>query len=566
MNLKSVLMVFPILFSFLSPTKSLCQTIGKAQVEADKRLTKKVTVSEKSITLGELLENLEKQTGVALPFDPRFPAYSFPLAVQFEDEPLSEILDGLYGLFSASDSMWKWEALKESGLSKYYFKPSDAFNTRKTRFDAYSQLELEKYVKKLIALSTLPPRDREARKIEIKEALHSKKDEQLQPFTQDELVWDEFRFFAQALSPVQIDKVLHEGGDVDLEVDRLSAEAKKSFTLIYGRLIKQVKLEEGSVSPPPPTTIGFRVVRPLTDWALHAPEILARLGRAGTKVWMKTDTLNLNLRDDVWKKWLLTGDSMTSRFQYKTVPAAPIVPKGSPNIKYLFLDRGKNKIPESMLQSRLIELAKGIGIPMLAFANYKNNFPSETPGKNRVEDYLNRLTANDPKALFKWRGDVLIVTNCDTFIQNINANISYDTMKKWRRDKDGVASLSDFSTFMNNLNSAQALNLAAQFPEKKTLIDLYPIITYAKEHPEILTPKGMKLDEESYSDLNNYSDFASIDELANQKIVALRLREVETKTATGRTLSIFVEGLEEDGKTILMHAVVQEVKNAQSKS
>ena len=82
--------------------------VTAAMRQADPRLQTRVTLCSPRILVGELLERLSKESGVALAADDESAAGSDAVTVSLQDVPLVDALDALWSLFSYKHMERDW--------------------------------------------------------------------------------------------------------------------------------------------------------------------------------------------------------------------------------------------------------------------------------------------------------------------------------------------------------------------------------------------------------------------------------------------------------------------------
>jgi len=116
----------------------------------DPRLARKVTVSEPGICLGELLDRLSEQAHIPLS-GPADEVSGEPVTVFVKDLPLSDVLQGLYYLFSYRGAEWEWQRTGSAGTFAYHFQPTKAALRFAASIRGEMQNALEYQVEEMIA-------------------------------------------------------------------------------------------------------------------------------------------------------------------------------------------------------------------------------------------------------------------------------------------------------------------------------------------------------------------------------------------------------------------------------
>ncbi|HTE18556.1 MAG TPA: hypothetical protein VK689_09275, partial [Armatimonadota bacterium] len=132
-------------------------------LESEPRLERRVTLSERRIYLGELLERISAQTGTHLKADDRSaPISGYQVTVTVWDQPARDVLDALARLYSAPPDRWFWAKEGRDGEERYVLH-----NTLPaTQVDSVHEASVEEYVlsehQRLRGFYSLPPERRAA--------------------------------------------------------------------------------------------------------------------------------------------------------------------------------------------------------------------------------------------------------------------------------------------------------------------------------------------------------------------------------------------------------------------
>ena len=96
----------------------------------DTRLNQKITDNHRRICIGELLEEISKQTGITILADTRSGAADIEISCYLEGQPVGQVMDTLWSLVSHQGGEWKWIISKDVKGAYVYtlIQPTNARN------------------------------------------------------------------------------------------------------------------------------------------------------------------------------------------------------------------------------------------------------------------------------------------------------------------------------------------------------------------------------------------------------------------------------------------------------
>jgi hypothetical protein len=91
----------------------------------DPQLQREITLIRPRVYLGELLENLSRETGAFLSAsDTRFPMSGIEVSCTTHDQPAHAVMDAISAVFSDGSGEWSWRGREVSGRRSYYLMAS----------------------------------------------------------------------------------------------------------------------------------------------------------------------------------------------------------------------------------------------------------------------------------------------------------------------------------------------------------------------------------------------------------------------------------------------------------
>ena len=201
--------------------------VTAAMRQADPRLQTRVTLCSPRILVGELLERLSKQSGVALAADDESAAGSDAVTVSLQDVPLVDALDALWSLFSYKHMEWDWrrtppkqaQGKGAGGGYTYRLARPDYARSQAERLRAQVQTDFEAQAQQLFTALDLPP-DR------LKEA--AEHDFLLSSMAVDGRVGPGMRVLA-GLPPGALTALLRGGLPISMPLSQLPPQSQKAL-------------------------------------------------------------------------------------------------------------------------------------------------------------------------------------------------------------------------------------------------------------------------------------------------------------------------------------------------
>lgn len=411
------------LFVFLCglTISSSANTITLKMREADPRLNVRVTVTPSRLLIGELLERLSKQTGVALRMDEQEAASGIPILLSLSDIPLASAMNGLTSLVSSRAAVWRWIREYRSGAYQYWLRPPSMEELARGAKQR-AQEEFEKEVELLMKAARMSPSERE--KLKDKNPPNAS-------MIADPRVLGGVMVFAQSLSPSERLRVMRNGEKIIVKVDQLSPEGQ-AF----------VASESRSEVAAGPTLVVFHADRSPLD---ITPTLYMQLEGLGGYGYAGGGPLNKQMHAEFKDHWMLPGDEKDD-----PLSARQIAEKGA-------------EPPESDL---LMQMAVNASISLMA-APPKNSFQLVgAPVGKTVAQFLEDQWEYPPRLMSKWREHILLVSHPIWFLE-ADTYPPYRVVKQWRaaaRKNRGILPLALRAEAAATLRPEPLATLLKEFP------------------------------------------------------------------------------------------------------
>ncbi len=258
------------------PTAMFAGPITPEMRADDPRLARKVTVNEPAICFGELLDRLSEQAHVSLS-GPNDEVSGEPITVFVKDRPLSDVLQGLYYLFSYRGGEWEWQRTSTAGAFAYHFQPTKAALRFAASIRGEMRNALEYQVEEMIAARGRPGDDLKKDPRPYIAAL-------AEPTTAAGIA-----VLAESLSATER-RALYQGKSITLEGDSLGP-ATQRFLDLWWEHNRAKAVKAGRTPPGAYTYLSLRTEHPI---GIPAPMLLFMAGngfdRSGSGIAGGNDT------------------------------------------------------------------------------------------------------------------------------------------------------------------------------------------------------------------------------------------------------------------------------------
>jgi hypothetical protein len=568
--------VLLILLGALWTAKGQAAPIDAQRRAEDRRLETPVTLIAPHIYLGELLEKLSVQAGVAVRADNRDEASGAQLAVCLDRVPLGDVLNALWSLVSDQRAEWDWERDGKPGEYTYRLvQPRSARdNAARIRQEIQDAFEDEAAMM-LSALGMTPKERRELAKSrpELKDRLN------------DERTMIQLSIFRDMLSAQERLRVLRGEESPKIPFRQLSGQAQafareqtRGEIITSGYADGSATVEES----PEPKWVQFKT--DLFGAAVY-PTMSCFINGGGLSC-LGFGNMDDRMRARLAARWMLPGDAKTNPVEAVKIPRSnrpnPLADANLPGIDASQLAGASSRFTQMSAeeQSRVAELQKNrgaISLTLLAeaaplsfiarlpfarvqpssgitFGPFSLNVPADfrdMPYNQRVRDFLDKWHKEPPFLMRKWRGNVLLIQPPFWFMDEAT-QAPYGVVKRLRQAEqagDGFFPVSELAAAAGALNEPQLQRLNEEFPTVMNIVTwLRPLFLLVPRYPEIVRG-GAALNDELIAALRDVPGLPIDSALKEGTAQTLRITErLNPKSLPPNMAGIDVELLDEQEK------------------
>jgi len=454
-----------------------------AMRKADPRLQTRVTLRSPRILVGELLERLSKQSGVALSADDESAAGSDAVAVSLRDVPLADALDALWSLFSYKHMEWDWRRSPikgEAGKYTYKLTRPDYARFQAERLKKLVQADFEAQAQELLDALNMPPD-------QLKEA--AKHDFLLNSLLDDGRVGPGMRVLA-SLPPGALLTMLRGGPGISMPVSQLPPQSQQALEEARAWLTakfasEHVPEEMIKKSTPEPTQISISVSR---DPDQVAPGLYIDTGM-GSGDYFGGGYMEAPWRQKMNANWMQPKDAAEDPASARALA----VPKQPPAAA------SRHPLADYLLRSS--EVAN---IPLMARLPHNLDETtnagtiSQLPAAKTIGALLEGAAKRPVNLQHKWRGGVLLLTCQNWFMdESEDARLPWAEVRRLRDIEaagNGFLSLGDLAHAAAVLNTAQMKALGEWFPVMNNAAQWHDFLAFYDKTPEyrprVLSAKG----------------------------------------------------------------------------
>lgn len=375
-----------------APPRAEPQGIAAEWCTHDPKLTRGVSVAEPRIFVGELLERMGAQAGVALATGERDGSGDAQVCAYFDDARLCDILDGLWSLLSYQGGVYTWHREGRPGAYTYRLERPQGARNLAARLEALSQTMFEEDVRTLLHAAGALPSERR-RIVEAAARLRGDADPSaacpVLPRT-----WAGLQAIKENLTPEQLTTVLRgrsPASSIRVPVSELGPKGRELVKLEYDGQVDSV----GSRPRREPEWLSFERQRTGNEapWLCLYIDGMCGYGYAGGEPTTRT------LSKRIVGMWQLPGDRKASPGDARPVER-PTTVAGS---------AGGADLPgwTGALARRVHEIYCGSGQAVLARVPSAASEPG-SPYGGTVGAYRSRLDVGR-HLTSKWRGDILLL-------------------------------------------------------------------------------------------------------------------------------------------------------------
>lgn len=450
----------------------------------DPRLQKRVTLVSPRVHIGELMEHLARQSGVAVAASDATGAGDAEVTVALHDVPLGDAMDALWSLVSYQSAEWEWRRSGDAGHYEYQLARSDAARSLASAMKAQIQGDVENQAKTLIDALKMSPEEL---------AQVGAKDPLVQSMIDDGRVRPSISLFAALPPDVQSD-MLRNQKTLLIPVSDMTPQMQVYVDQLWQW--QQDSTDKGFrehpewlTAPPPPWYKGpppSRIVPKPKDVGIsvHVSPVSAAPMMTVDLGWGSGDFFGGLWEDKALRRrldafWRLSGDA-DGDAQTAKKAATPKTPPPSEK--------------DSQYPNRLIELAQAAPLSLIARVPQAQGTVSISTGDVRpygmtVQAYLDLL---DKEAHFqhKWRDGVLLVSNPAWFVLDNDDVVAPWAVVRRLRDAeaaagDGFLSVDDLARTASDLSEPSLRRLARQYPVMDSVAHWRDLLALLHREPSL---------------------------------------------------------------------------------
>lgn len=515
--------------TLLAPATS-ADGVGSQMRAQDARLSTPVTVSARRVYLGELLDDLARQSHIAIAAQDGESSSGIQVTVACKAVPVADLMDALWSLLSLHDFEWQWQRTGSPGKYAYTLVEPEAARSSAQRLRVLAQQALERCVAVMAKLAAMSPDERQRHAALLAEAFMQKDDEDVEGVLHSNLDWEFVRLFAQSLAPDVAARVLRGELRAKVAVSSLPQDQQDLLNRVWAQ--ENIHATENGVEVhlQEPSSLVFYATQGATrvhDLALTPWVFLGE--HVGSFSVTPALFLDRGIAAEIRRMWMQPGDAASGPSESDEIPVHPAFATG--------------QSPPAMapLDERLIEISSATGTPVVALApdaKSENDFPM--PFGQRVGQYLAAIRAKQVMPMWKYRGSILVVCYPAWFEEDQNA-LPYGLLRKYLRGGNQLIPLQDLVKLMVAQQAYDTRALEEQNPALAAAEEFRPVFLLYEKDPSLITPRGMPLNFALIQSLRQ-----AVPALAGRlkdTDAGLRLRQRTSSTQDGRILTITIEAL-----------------------
>jgi hypothetical protein len=409
--------VFTALCLILSLSPACGNPLTETMRQEDSRLSRRISLCAPRIYVGELLERLSEQSGVALSAGERDGSADVQIMVCWKEIPLADAMNALWSLLSYRDAVWRWQREGGPGQYRYQLQQPRAARQLAERLRKQIQNLFESHAETMLELAQMSPEERRSRREELSRSMLQEDNRIADSLLQEDRIWRGLKIFGQTLTPEQRRSVLRrEAQSLRVRVSRLSEAGRAFVHSIWKAEASQAmyKTPDGRWEPvPEPEYIQIETSRHGREMA---PTLFIHLERLGGYGYLGAMPLHNGLLRLFGKLWMLPGDSADDPASSRTIEtelrASPI-PK------------------QRILAHRLARLSEAGSLNLAARLPFEDSRDPGDPIHQKVADYLKRLEAHPFELRYKWRSGTLLITDL-SWIWDTEQTLRWEAVKHLR--------------------------------------------------------------------------------------------------------------------------------------
>lgn len=457
----------------------------------DRRLDKGVNLRYTRISVGDLLEELSRQTGVELSAGSRDGSADAEVFARTSNCRLADVMDGLWSLLSYKRSEYSWVRSGEAGHYSYRLTRPKAAQTLAGRLRNLTQELFEEHAERMLSAAEADPAQREPIVRNMVNDIFGADESLVKGLLASQRAWSGLATFREALSADERLRVLRGQGEITrVPMSRLSDKGREFVLSVWRGFHGFERKADGATEAiPEPTSIYFRADRGIAREV--SPTLWIEIERIGAYGYLGGMPLERAVRKRVGDMWPLVDDAPTDALEHRAVAPMP----GSAPIKDATVERAR------AMEARLSQLSDFSGIPILGRLPHDALLDPGLPSDLTVGAYLASLHERTPYMQWKWRHGVLLV-DYPAWFQDETELVPHSITVQLRRvaaEHDGYLPLTDVIKTARALTQDQLNRLGDEFAtmhsiayNREILLALFPNDAALAQ---LKSPDGVRLTE-----------------------------------------------------------------------
>lgn len=479
----------------LLPISSRGQGFIEGWAKEDQRLLLPVSLHHSNILIGELLDELAKQTKVPLIIDNSRKESGISLYVSLDRVPLGDVMDSLHSLLSLPNNQWQWgKSGKRDFVYRIYpSKIEDIVNS----VEAVGADAFVNYTENLRSYLSLSPKERIKQKRTFSKALHLDDDIVVNDYLTDNnrVILDTMQISLKYLNRDAILRVL-KGESIQIPLKEMDSTDLKVVMGFFDRYqVNFVSNGDRSTEVETPKYLNLRPAKKQQLRKSLTPFIMVGVGKSASMSCFGGG-LNYGLAHEMYKRWLLGGDHKTSAQENAVLPLSPSKKSATPDANNS-LAGIRTESQGNQYQDYLDRIGANLKAPILALLSPQERMANASSSvKGNLRNFLSNTEGYSLLKMHKWRREILLITNPTWMYDQDGITAVKDVQKIQlflsRSDKRGI--LEGMSNLLDKYSAEQLNSLSERFPQLLILSEAPDLLRFSAQNPEIFRPTGLVLD------------------------------------------------------------------------
>ena len=489
----------------------------------DKRLQKKITLVAEDMSFSEILEDLAKQTGVALKIDREAPASGVNVLVRLKGIPLIEAMNTLWSSVSYKGSEWLWEASGKGDKTEYTLVKTNRSAELPKNLEHYVRLKFEQFVEGMFKFGQLTKDERKKNLDLYFDSSLVQRDTKIKFPPEGEfwdLYFDDLKLLGDIRTPAQIVEVML-GSPWKHQVDQLPKDQQEKIQKLMERHMPELKekpmdssftfilkndglFDRNNPGLMPTLWVGLERNHEMNGFAsIRGRQIEGGLANYIRSLWIaKPDDQERNL--------------IEKRPLYPDTPPYPAIHDGP-----------HGGIDWTNLRRKWwMKIGDQYDLPLCVLVSTLPGTDAFPYTPQRLEELLRGKDGRDMgnMPMIKWRDGILISAPTSWYrgAEGYAPAVVTDTLKRLE-DKQRIPVL-DLAQLIGVLDDMKWQGLTERQPILKSLNPLRPVLTDSLLRGDFARPNGIPLSEENLKVLPPYVAKAKEAGLTAARLTAARGR------------------------------------------